>query len=321
MSEQVISTRGFPPSRRLAYWNEAAAAHLNPMSVRPFDTARFIGQMRRRDLGGLRAVEISCNGARVDRSARHVAQCVEPVFLVDLQLHGSSTLRQGGRQARLEPGDLAITDSTRAHQVIFQDPVSMLLLRVPAAVFRRFVGCAEDVVATRIDGNTGYGRIASRFLRDLWQSDIDSSSSAARPRIERAALELIASACMSVPKTNTDRSSLAAVHRMQAIEYIEAHLSEPALKPATVATALRISPRYLHRLFSGEPETAERYILRRRLEECAGQLGGPAHDRRHVSEIAFAGGFSTLAHFCRTFRTRYGMSPGEYREDARRRRS
>jgi AraC-like DNA-binding protein len=45
------------------------------------------------------------------------------------------------------------------------------------------------------------------------------------------------------------------------------------------------------------------------------------YDRRHLSEIAFAGGFSTLTHFCRTFRARFGMSPGEYREYARRRRS
>jgi AraC-like DNA-binding protein len=103
------------------------------------------------------------------------------------------------------------------------------------------------------------------------------------------------------------------------IEHIEAHLSDPALKPATVAAALRISPRYLHRLFAAEAETVERYILRRRLEDCADQLGGVSHDRRHVSEIAVAGGFSTLAHFCRTFRARYGMSPGEYREYARRR--
>jgi hypothetical protein len=84
---------GVYPSRRLAYWNEAAAAHLNPMSVRPFDLERFSGQMRRYDVGKIRAMEISSNGAHVERSSRHVIQCVEPVFLLDLQLRGGD-LRQ-----------------------------------------------------------------------------------------------------------------------------------------------------------------------------------------------------------------------------------
>jgi vanillate O-demethylase monooxygenase subunit len=39
-----------------------------------------------------------------------------------------------------------------------------------------------------------------------------------------------------------------------------------------IAAALRITPRHLHRLFSGEDGTVGRYILRRRLEECAGTV-------------------------------------------------
>ncbi|WP_017522391.1 helix-turn-helix domain-containing protein [Pusillimonas noertemannii] len=35
---------------------------------------------------------------------------------------------------------------------------------------------------------------------------------------------------------------------------------------------------------------------------------------RRVSEIAYAWGFNSIAHFSRVFRARYGMSPFEYRE-------
>ncbi len=55
------------------------------------------------------------------------------------------------------------------------------------------------------------------------------------------------------------------------------------------------------------------HILRRRLEECAAarQLS-PAGQT--ITEIAFAGGFNSTAHFSRAFRQQYGSTPAEYRD-------
>lgn len=58
-----------------------------------------------------------------------------------------------------------------------------------------------------------------------------------------------------------------------------------------------------------EGETISWYIRRRRLERCAEQLLDSFHDRRHMREIAFTSGFSTLSHFCPSFRDQYGLSP------------
>ena len=55
------------------------------------------------------------------------------------------------------------------------------------------------------------------------------------------------------------------------------------------------------------------YILRRRLEECARQMANPAWGVHTLTEIAFAWGFNSAAHFTRTFHERFGMPPREYR--------
>lgn len=60
------------------------------------------------------------------------------------------------------------------------------------------------------------------------------------------------------------------------------------------------------------------YILRRRLEECARQIGNPAWNAHTLTEIAFSWGFNSAAHFTRTFRERYGLAPREYRRVAQR---
>jgi AraC-like DNA-binding protein len=56
------------------------------------------------------------------------------------------------------------------------------------------------------------------------------------------------------------------------INYTEAHLHDPDLTPTRVAEAGKITPRYLHHLFSDREETVARYIVRRRLDECARAL-------------------------------------------------
>jgi AraC family transcriptional regulator, positive regulator of tynA and feaB len=94
-------------------------------------------------------------------------------------------------------------------------------------------------------------------------------------------------------------------------------LHDPQLTPARVAGAMHMSPRYLHHLFEEEGETVSRYILRRRLEECARAMRDAAQLGRTVTEIAFQHGFNDASHFGRVFRERFGMSPRDYRRHSK----
>ena len=309
-----VTTAGLPAASRVAAWNEAACRCLTPMSVEPFDAVGFRGQMRPAEFSDIRAVDILSEGARVHRTAQHVARTREAVFTLDFQLCGESIVRQAGREAHLRPGDFVLTDSTRPYSVTFEQRVVMRLLRIPAKILRRFVGCPEDVVGIRIDGHEGPGRIPSRLLRALCKTEVELASvlPGMSQHLERATLELLASAYSQFG--SAVGSSLTTLHRMRLVEVIEASLEDPALTPAKVAASARISLRYLHRLFSTDGETIGRYILRRRLERCAVQLRDPRQDRRQIGDLAFAAGFSSSSHFCRTFRDHFGVSPGEYRE-------
>lgn len=100
--------------------------------------------------------------------------------------------------------------------------------------------------------------------------------------------------------------------RERAMRYLEANLADPELSPVRIAAALGISPRYLHLLFeTGTSVSAT--ILGRRLERCRTAISDPAQRHRAVSEIAFSWGFNDAAHFSRTFRARFGVSPSELR--------
>ena len=96
-------------------------------------------------------------------------------------------------------------------------------------------------------------------------------------------------------------------------DYIETHLHDPDMTPQRIADALHMSARYLHHLFSDGDETAARYILRRRLDECARSMLDASRRDRSLLDIAMSFGFNNASHFGRVFRQRFRMSPSEYR--------
>jgi AraC-like DNA-binding protein len=120
---------------------------------------------------------------------------------------------------------------------------------------------------------------------------------------------LIGIACGAVAAEQSD--AVRAGRLVEAKRYIDRHLADPDLLPASVAASLGISVRTLHALFEPTGTSFARYVLRRRLEECrTALLGNP---RRAVTDIAFAWGFSSLSGFYRAFHAAFGMSPGDLR--------
>lgn len=101
--------------------------------------------------------------------------------------------------------------------------------------------------------------------------------------------------------------------RDRLLEVAQADL--PALSPDGLAAALGLSPRTLARRFAEELQTTPgRWIQDRRLDAARdllerGDLG--------VAEICYKVGYQDAASFSRLFSRRTGLSPGEYRRQAR----
>ena len=93
--------------------------------------------------------------------------------------------------------------------------------------------------------------------------------------------------------------------------HIEQRLGDPALSPASVAAALRLSPRTLHALFEPMEDSFARYVLQRRLARCHAALTGRGASRLGIADLAFACGFNSLATFNRAFLRRYGRAPSD----------
>jgi len=311
---QSFTTVGIDPRRKLAYWNEHAGASFSPLVSDPADLHSFHGSIERTTVGELSLAEAYSEAQTVHHSRTHVARTRGALFFLMLQLTGESRNRQDGREAFLGPGDFTLFDSTRQYDIVFPGPNRMLVLGIPEAQLRRRIACPESLVAVPVPGSGGVAVLLSRFLKTFWAQCHRDLEPEAAGRVALAMLDLIGAAYVDVPRAHCERSAVATAQRIRIIDHIEAHLHDPELTPSRVAEACRITPRYLHHLFASSEETVGRYLLRRRLEECAQALLSRAQLGRTVAAIAFDYGFNSPTHFGRVFRRRYGMTPREYRE-------
>lgn len=101
----------------------------------------------------------------------------------------------------------------------------------------------------------------------------------------------------------------------RAVDYIEAHLSEP-LDLAQIAEVACFSRYHFHRIFhAAAGETLGRFITRLRLERAAGRLIRCPHEP--ITSVALDSGFSSSATFARAFKGHFGVSASAWREGQR----
>ena len=307
-----LSTAGRSAKEGIEYWNEIACNTFTTQTIDPLDP-QFGAEVSRVELGEMRAAVAVSRASTVTRSSRQIARSRQAFFLLHLHLAGESVNRQDGREIRLARGDFAIVDSTRPYQIAFNQDTSILVLRFPQALVRRVIACPEAVTLLPMSGKSGASGIASRFVQNVWYGLEEGMSAESAARLCRPILDVIANAYAELPRAQVDSSSIQGALRVQIRSFIEEHLGNPDLGPATIATAFGISSRYVHTLFKADGKSVSEHIQHRRLEAAARTLTDPLWSKQCIATIAFSLGFKSQAHFSRLFRERYGTTPRGFR--------
>jgi len=96
--------------------------------------------------------------------------------------------------------------------------------------------------------------------------------------------------------------------------YIERRLSDVDFRLTDVASAFKLSDRYVRRIFEAARETPSEYIRRRRLELAALMLQDRERAHHTILSIALECGFNDAAYFSRCFHDCYGLTPRSFRK-------
>lgn len=312
-----LDTQQVPEHQRFEYWLDMICSIYVQLECDKPTARDLFGEIEFSRIGGLDLTELRANVQRVRRTSLHTSRAGEDFCLVQLQQAGTGVVCQDGRIAVVKPGDFVVYDCTRPYELLFEEEEHhVLVLRLPRTDLERHVSGLEELTATTVAGDGAAGHLLLSMVSTL-RHESERLHPASVQGVSDAITQMIAAGLRSLPHANTRRpSNLQAYHVARIKAFVKERLKDPALSVASVAQAARLSPDHLARLFRNEPVSLSRLIWQWRLEGCQRDLTAPMLANRTVSDIAFSWGFNDAAHFSRSFKEQYGMSPREFRQQA-----
>jgi AraC family transcriptional activator of tynA and feaB len=312
--EQVLTTADVRPRDRLAYWYDVACKVFVNHECRIEGASSFETTLLHGNLGQVDVIDLNTVGLRMAaRPARSIAHGEDNVFFLCLQIAGTSTVSQDGRDTTIAPGDFVLQDAQRPYGCEYSPSWRQIIIKIPHRALKARLAPSSQLTACAVRHATGIGGLASDFVRML-PGRIDHLTPTEQTQIGEQVLDLVALALAAEGgKDRPALSSARAISLLRLRTEIERRLSDPSLDPATAAGAAGISVRYANALLAKEGTSLERLIVWRRLERCRVALEDAAQDHRTISEIAYAWGFSNASHFDRRFKGAFGLSPRDHR--------
>ncbi|MFC8728958.1 helix-turn-helix domain-containing protein [Streptomyces bacillaris] len=320
LPETVLRTDDVAPDIRFDVWRDAMAATMSPMDVSSQHSSDFWGETRLLALEDVLLWPVAMQASRYRRTPKLIRQGDPELYHITLVLPGSGRLRvdHNDRRHMSLVNDLYILNSSYPCDVEVEE--NELAVGIGVEIPRSHFPLATEraigrVLGQRIPGQEGFGAVLAHFLSHLVARNSAHQPSDV-PRLKQILLDLVTGlvareldAETALSKETRQRNKFLLIR-----SYINRHYHDPGLTPRTVAAAHFISPRQLHRLFEAEGITAAAYIRSRRLAEARRRLADPAQYTTSIQSIARRCGYTSAAHFSRSFSAAYGMAPREYRK-------
>ncbi len=312
---QSYSSDTLPEESRTSAWNALYSRQLNNVEFTPASGQDFAARLSLGQLGPVQFARMSTNRTNIMRTRRHIVPGAPRLYSFLMQARGSSVLSHCGQEAHMTAGDFALCDSSAPHSFTVEDDSTVIMLRIDATTLRKHLPTPEKFCGLHLPNEVGLTGTMSAMVEKLNAQLETGFRSAYDTRFAQHLLEMLSMSYAIGFETTPEVSAVLGGRHAEVVRYIEENLRDPELSPASVAKGLRISPRYLRTIFARTGEKVSAYIIRRRLEECAKQIADPSWAGHTLTEIAFAWGFNSAAHFTRTFHEQYGVPPRDYRRN------
>ena len=196
-----------------------------------------------------------------------------------------------------EAGDFCVSSTEWQFDAESKGPASFDMLIVPQAALSPLLTGGRLECPFRLPGASPLGSLlgaaidAAKVQAPLLPEELSEA-------VLRNLCGLVALTCRASDEgIERGRDSLHSARLAAVKRYVDLHLADPTLTPASAAAALGISARQLHRLFEPNDVTFARYVSRQRLLRCRERLPGRRELAGRWSTSLLAGGSTVWRHF------------------------
>jgi AraC-like DNA-binding protein len=312
-----FSTDGLPPRDRVRLWCDFHAKHAHSITPTGIpDPNTFHAEANGWVAAGFTLLNITSEPARIQRTAADVAKDKSDAFFIR-RFRRPVTWRValGGTPIDVvhEPGDFSVSSTEWRFEMEAQGPAALDMLVIPQAALAPLLAGGRLHRPFRLPGTEPLGSLLGAAM-DAATAQAPLLTHELAEAVLHNFCSLVALACSTSDERTEQGQNSARAEQFEAVKrYVESHLADPDLTPASAAAALGISPRQLHRLFEPSGSTFARYVLRQRLLRCRDTIAGATGTGRSVIDIAFGWGFNSMATFYRAFVSEFGGPPSVLR--------
>jgi AraC family transcriptional regulator, positive regulator of tynA and feaB len=306
------STDAVGSAQRLDYWVGAVCEAFLEMDCSSSQARIFEGQLTSVAAHGLSFNQVIASTQDVFRTPAAIARGGPHPFYLIAQ-HGSGWhVRQHGHAAHLRAGDAVLVDSAQPYELHFPESLTVMSIALPRHWVGRWLAEVDCAAPRTVAREHGWGQALSalcmQFAREplLAESYPSALLSDHLGAMLAAALEPVQQPCASSNRGLVERARQALKER----------LGEFGLVADTLAQALGVSPRTLHRAFAAEQITFAGTLRRLRLERALELLAQRRLAGLTIGEVGRRCGFPDPSHFVREFRQAWGMTPARWRKQA-----
>ena len=305
-----FSTVAMPRNEGREAWGDQITALCGRAASLRFSSDDFAASIKLRDVGGIGIGHLVHNASEIahDKLAPSEEHCRHMMLV--MQISGRAIVSQGGTETEIGVNDLAIIDTYRPFVCRFIGQTRQLAAYIPAAELMTSRPASSFSRPQRWTARDGVGRLARATLATMARS-IDRFEVADAMHARQMLVGLVKHMVERDRLPKGDAQRFLPDHRVTA--FIDAHLADPDLGPAQIASGCGISVRRLHRSFVDTEWSVCEWIRNRRLARCREDLLDPVKDGLSITQIAFRWGFNDAAHFSRSFRNVYDQSPRDVR--------
>ena len=279
----------------------------------PDTGSHFIGELSENPCQEVNSANIRTNAGRIFRSGTNADQeDIDHCFLV---MHNTGFARFSTQEhsLQLSPGEIFLMNGIEPCEL---NPFG-LIEHVSFAFDRHRV--EENLGNTSpVFGKVNQQTTAGLMIRTMLDKLVTVKGQTAENHEEKGVIEDAILTLLKPSLHQVDFSADCLSHMSRdlwqaAQVLINRDIQDGDLSPARLAKQLNVSVRQLHRIFEDHDDSVCRFILRSRLQRCASDLQSTSESRSSITSIAYKWGFSDSAHFSRSFKKQYGVSPKQYR--------
>lgn len=310
-----FDAKRFPVADREEALRDITSQTFAPLEIEHMADRGPTGSVAFTDLTDLRVWSVTTTAVKVQYNALP-SDDLTPSLFFGLQPAGSSVLTQRDRELTLRPGDLAVWDSTNPFVFADENGISQHKFRIPLDRIALPIDVIREVSATQLCPDHPISDLAVAYFRRLAARpgafDLPGGELVSQPGIDL----LRAVITTHLDAVDLGKEALQATLVVRIMEYLQKHVREPDLDAGRVAAEHHVSVRQLYRILAAEGISLGDWIRTRRLEGVRRDLASPFL-RDPISAVSRRWGFTDASSFARMFRTKFGVSPSEWRDLAR----